>query len=148
MSDILFSEGDNLLLKLKVYLNYQLSSSLLYLLSFVYGITIFVTAAAAVIFTPFLIYTLYKNKKFFWLLIFVTAIIIPPPALFISGIGTAYFILLLFIQLGLFYFYCFILRFVVNDWIEEIQWKALRTARKKESDADGNAFIRQFEKTF
>ena len=139
-------ENDYLLTRLKYYLNYQLSASTMYFLSYAYGFTLFISALAAIIFTPLLIFTLYKTQKYFWLTTFLVFIIIPPPIVYLVGKHKAYFIELSLVELGFFYFYCFILRLVVIDWVEDIKWKAVRKIQEAADEENKKIFEQQFEK--
>lgn len=128
------TEEDNLLYKLKHILNYELSSSVLYFLHFSAGmIVLYLSALAAIIFTPFLIYVLAKSRKFGWLSLFVIVVLLPVIVTLIISPQTMYSQIFLLIQLGAFYAYCFVIRLVVVDWVEEIKWKSLRKGQIERS---------------
>lgn len=128
------SKEDALLYKLKHILNYELSSSVFYFLHFSAGmIVLYLSALAAIIFTPFLIYVLAKSHKFGWLAIFVIIVVLPAIVILIISPKTIYSQIFLLIQLGAFYAYCFVIRLVVVDWVEEIKWKSIRKGQKERS---------------
>ena len=139
------SEKDRLINRLAYYLNYELSSVLLYFLSFMYNIAVFIATLAAVIFTPFLIYVLIKTKKFGWLTSFVLLIFLPAIILIFTGIKSQYLMILTFILLGLFYLYCFTLRMAVYDWTEKIKWGAILKMQMRKAKLERLRFKEQFE---
>ena len=141
-----YSEEDYLLKKLKYFLNYELSSSSLYLLSFVYFSTFVLAIIAAVIFTPFLIYVLYKNRKYFWLILFFVFILFPPLIIYFTNLKEMVLSIALYIELGLFYFYCVVLRFVVADWVEDVKAREFRKKYEAEKEQKKKVFEQQFEK--
>lgn len=145
IENIGYAESDYFLTKLKLYLNFELSSSALYIMSFSYGIVLFLTAGAALIFTPLMIYVLFKMRKYFWLLLFFTLVILPPPIVYLISSDKTYFTVLLFIELGIFYFYCVVLRFVVNDWVEEIRSREIRRIQQAEIEINKKMFMEQFD---
>lgn len=145
IENIGYAESDYFLTKLKLYLNFELSSSALYIMSFSYGIVLFLTAGAALIFTPLMIYTLFKMRKYFWLLLFFTLVILPQPIVYLISSDKTYFTVLLFIELGIFYFYCVVLRFVVNDWVEEIRSREIRRIQQAEIEINKKMFMEQFD---
>lgn len=145
IENIGYAESDYFLTKLKLYLNFELSSSALYIMSFSYGIVLFLTAGAALIFTPLMIYVLFKMRKYFWLLLFFTLVILPPSIVYLISSDKTYFTVLLFIELGIFYFYCVVLRFVVNDWVEEIRSREIRRIQQAEIEINKKMFMEQFD---
>ena len=106
--------------KLSAILNYHLSSSVLFLLSFLWGILLFITVIAAAIFSIYLLYVFYRLKKLSWFISFFIIVIIPILICYILGLKVGYMAVFLFIPLALFYFYCFTLKFVVNDQLAEL----------------------------
>ena len=107
------------LTRLKRYLNYEVSGTILYVLSFQVFIFIFLAAAVALIFMPFMLYVLYTEKKKGWIILFVLIVVVPFVILLVTGLIFEFSKPLLMIVLGLFYFYCFLLRFEANDWVKE-----------------------------
>ncbi|MDP3580546.1 MAG: hypothetical protein Q8S39_01345, partial [Ignavibacteria bacterium] len=71
------TEEGKLLIRLKHILNYELSSSIFYVLSFSVSIVLFLSVLAALLFTPFFIYVLIKAKKFGWLITFLVVVLLP-----------------------------------------------------------------------
>ena len=135
----------NDLTRLKKYLNYELSSSTLFLLSFMVALFIFLASAAAVIFTPFMLNVLYKENRKGWILFFIIIVIIPFILFIVLGFTIEFGRPLILITLGLFYFYCFLLRFEVNNWVKEINARKQYLNEKKRSGDKLKAFTNQFD---
>jgi len=100
--------------KMYKILNYQVISSgalpIVYFLpiNFVYLLTL-----AAILFTPYMLYVLYEEKKIGWIVSFVVIVLIP-------SVLIVFFYSDLFLLLLLpFYLYCFLLRFEVKNWLSE-----------------------------
>ena len=111
-----YSKNQNLK-RLNYWLKYELSSSALLLLSWLWGITILLSTVAALVFTPFMLYILFQEKKFGWITFFIIIVILPAITVLIFFLHSNYFMFLILIPLVLFYFYCFLLRYTVDDWL-------------------------------
>lgn len=129
--------------KLSKVLNYQLSTTVLLILTYAGGLTIVVTTIAAILFSPYMLYVLYLEKKYGWI-IFFTILVFVPIVIFISlSIWE-----LLFVPLALAYFYYFLLKFVVRDWIQERNskiafMKQLKQSKKKENEEENLNYLIQ-----
>lgn len=134
------------LLRLRKYLNYELSGSALFILSFMFLNIVFLLTAAALLFTPFMLYVLYNEKKTGWIVAFCILVLIP--AVFITTLSFFYSFLMpfLFILLSLFYFYCFLLRLEVNNWLRERNVRYNYFQNKKKSEEELKLFMKRFEK--
>jgi hypothetical protein len=141
---ISLSKEEYLLKKLKYFLNYELSSSSLFFISFVYASTFVLAIIAAVVFTPFLIYVLYKNRKYLWLILFFVLIVFPPLIIYLINLKEMFLSIVLYVELGLFYFYCVVLRFVVADWMEDVKARAFRKMCEAEKEQNKKLFEQQF----
>ena len=130
--------------KLSKVLNYQLSTTLLFLLWYGGGLTLLAVTIAAVLFSPYMLYVLYLEKKTGWITFFVVLVLLP-----IIGIILSPMIELLFVPLALVYFYYFLLKFVVRDWIQEknakyeLQKQMLESKKKREEENDLNFLIQR-----
>jgi len=131
------------LLKLQRYLNYELSSSVLFIFSFFNGIFIFLLSIAAVVFTPFMLYVLIKEKRREWIISFGIIVFIPACIMLVSSIFYTYVSLMLQILLGLFYLYCFVLRFEVNNWVSEIRAHNQYLIEKKRREEEAKVYYPQ-----
>lgn len=109
-----------LLVNLKKYLNYQLSTFLLFALSFFSIILIFILSALAILFMPYIIFVLYQNEKYSWIISLILMVVLPAALLVLLVEQTFTMMILLLIELAVFYMYCFTLRIAVNGWVKEI----------------------------
>lgn len=130
-----------LLKKLQYFLNYEISSSILYLLSFHVYILIYVVSAAAIVFTPFMLYVLFKESKNGWLAAFVVIVLLPASIALILGTASGFGKIALLITLALFYFYCSLLRYTIHDWVEDINAKQKYRVEKFVRDQELKDFI-------
>lgn len=134
IEDGFYEEDEYLLLRLKFYLNIELSTSLLMLLGLLNLLTIFLAAFASLIFSFYLFYVLYKTKKYGWITLFISAVFVPSVSLLFINISYHSRIIILLLAMGAFYFLCSILRFVINDWCEGFNWKKVLNEKKKEEE--------------
>lgn len=113
--DIEISKDYNLR-RLQKWLDLELSTSVLILLSFFANITLILAAIAAVTFTPFMIKILFDERRFGWIIFFVILVLIPLIYTFLISNNDSLNYIFQLISLALFYFYCFILRLAIKDW--------------------------------
>ncbi len=105
--------------KLKRWLNYSLSSSTLYLLSWLWHFTLILLFGAAIMFVPFMIKILFEEKRIGWILFFIIIVLIPSILIYLFYKSSIYFRILELIPLAMYYFYCFLLRITIIDWTDE-----------------------------
>ncbi|MGA7836947.1 MAG: hypothetical protein WB996_03215 [Ignavibacteriaceae bacterium] len=103
--------------KLHYWLKYELSTSTLLLLSWLWILAIGLATAAAIIFTPFMLTILFKEKKYGWIIFFVIIVILPAASAIIYFLNSDYLQILALVPLVLFYFYCFLLRITIHEWL-------------------------------
>ncbi|MCF6271288.1 MAG: hypothetical protein L3J41_16365 [Melioribacteraceae bacterium] len=101
--------------KLYKYLNYEISSSILFIGSWFIPIFIPILFLAAIGFTPYILYVLYKERRNGWLLTFILMVLLPVVMLLIFAYH--YFVF----SLIPFYLYCFLLRFEAKGWLTEMR---------------------------
>ena len=133
--DLNYHENELLLRRLKKYLNYHISTFLLFTFSFFSIILIILLSLVAIIFIPYVIFVLYKNNKYGWIMALSLIIIIPSIILILVVEHTYTLLMFLLIELGMFYFYCFSLRFAVNGWVKEIETVRLTEYQTKKIKA-------------
>lgn len=102
--------------RLQQWLDFELSSSVMLVLSYFWSFTILLMALAAIIFTPFMIKVLWEERKHGWIIFFFFVVIVPIVLSFVFGFYAEYKSIAFLLSLAMFYFYCFILRLVVKDW--------------------------------
>jgi hypothetical protein len=103
--------------RLHYWLKYELSSSVLLLLSWLGSLLILLATFAAILFTPYMLTILFKEKKFGWVTSFIITVLLPAVFIWIYFSGSDYSYFLFLIPLAFFYFYCFLLRITVHDWL-------------------------------
>lgn len=133
------------LIKLKQYLNFQLSVTVLYFLSFFAIVFLFLASASAVVFSIYMLKVLYRERKTGWIIFFIILVIIPVLLISLLSLWIPAFKPLMLFSIGLFYLYFFLLRFEVNDWVRELNAKVqseLESARRKE---ELKIFMKNFE---
>ena len=132
--------------KLYQFLNYEIKSSFLILLLWIplmFLLVIGLLILAAILFTPFMLFVLYKEERIGWIVTFVLSVIFPLVLLVIFAKQ------LFFLFMIPFYFYCFVLRMVVKDWIQEknakneLQKRILESKKKHEEEKDLNFLIQR-----
>ena len=132
--------------KLYQFLNYEIQSTFLILLlwiPFMFLVVIGLLILAAILFTPFMLFVLYKEERIGWIITFVLSVIFPLVLLVIFAKQ------LFFLFMIPFYFYCFVLRMVVKDWIQEknakyeLQKQMQVSKKKREEENDLNFLIQR-----
>ncbi|HOI29642.1 MAG TPA: hypothetical protein PLZ15_07735 [Melioribacteraceae bacterium] len=145
MEDEIYINQNNNITRLQRYLNYEVSGTVLYFFSFFAFVFIFFAAATAIIFTPYMLYVLYSEKKKGWIILFAAIVIVPVIFLLLFTVIAEFSNILLFITLGLFYFYCFLLRFEVNDWVREARARSQYLIDKQKREKETELFLNQFK---
>ena len=141
----LINEERYYLKKLSKFLNYQLSTSLLYIASFFGEIFIAVAIIATIIFTSLMLYVFFKLKKKAWILTFLIFVIIPTIASIIIGYMLGLLMGFIFIPLAFFYFYCFMLKNVINDRLEELFAKERLELEREEEKENNKLWQSQYD---
>lgn len=146
MKDEIHLISDEQLNRLAKYLNYQISTIILVVLSAFTFVFIFLAALAAIIFTPYMLYVLNKEKKTNWIIFFIILVIVPLIILSVIAIlFPLYYIAAPLISIILFYLYCFLLRFEVNEWLRGISARNQWLLEKHERDEELNSFMKNIE---
>lgn len=120
-NDFDFTSQRTHLQRLNYYLNFETSSVIIYLIFLFLSSTILILilGATAGVFTPYMLFVLFKEKKTGWLITFIIMIIVP----FILGMifysPEAKSVLLSNVTLGTFFLYCFFLKMSTRDWVSD-----------------------------
>ena len=86
------------------------------------------------IFTPYILYVLFKEKRYGWLTTYFLIVILPGIIIFIllwdniSKMGFLFFLILPF------YLFCFFIKFSVDEWIRENNWEQQLIEQRKEKE--------------
>lgn len=142
--DIISSERYNLE-KMSRYLNYELSTAVLYFLSYAWGFTLILSIIAATLFTPFLLFVLFKEKKFAWLISFIISVIIPFIVCIILGLHYGHLAAFILIPLGFFYLFCFVFKYSVNDRLTDLKAREELNRKREERRLEKETWQRQAE---
>ncbi len=114
------SEERYYLEKLSRYLNFHISTSVLFILSLFWGIALIAAVAATVLFLSFMLYVFIRLRKKAWIITFLAFVILPAIACIIFGYMLGYLSSFMLLSLAFFYVYFFILKYVINDYLEEL----------------------------
>jgi len=123
--------------KLAYFLNYELSTTLLFFLSWLGPI---IAIISSIIFTPYMLHILYKEKKYGWIMFFAIIVIIPTLLNFTNIESMLFKNSINLIILGIVYLYYFILRLCINDWIEEERSKRQRILESRNENQENELF--------
>ena len=136
--------------RLSKVLNYQLSTTVLLILMYAGGFTLLGITVAAILFSPYMLYVLYLEKKNGWIIFFIILVLIPIITIILFSVFELLFIPLALVYFYYFYyFYYFLLKFIVRDWIQEknAKWKLQKQMRESktnsEQEGDLNFFIQR-----
>jgi hypothetical protein len=111
---------------------FELSTSVAFVLFSFYPINLYIIIIAAILFTPYMLYVLIKERKYGWIVMFFLVVVLPYPVLYFI-IGD--YILLpgwMLLPIIPFYFYCFIIKFSVEDWLREYSWEQKLIEQRKD----------------
>lgn len=75
--------------------------------------------AIALVFTPFMLFVLYKEGKRGWLIFFFILVGVPAAMTFISTGSLLFDRILDFVPFLTYFFYCYLLRLSVREWISD-----------------------------
>lgn len=85
------------------------------------SIIIVVIIAIAKLAIPFIIFVLYKEKKYGWIVSLILLIILPSSIIYWlirDSVFSRYFLIIPFL---LFYFFCVLLKYTVREWLTEAE---------------------------
>jgi len=120
--------------RFRAILYFELSTSAGFILSSFWPINLYIIIAAAILFTPYMLYVLIKERKYGWIVIFFLMVVLPYPVIYLI-IGE-YILLTAWLLLPVipFYLYCFLIKFSVDDWLREYNWEQQLVEQRKEWD--------------
>jgi len=123
--------------RFRTILFFELSTSVAFVLFSFYPINLYIIIFAAILFTPYMLYVLIKERKFGWIIIFFFMVVLPYPVLYLI-IGD-YILLPAWLLLPVipFYLYCFLIKFSVDEWLREYNWEQQLIEQRKEWEEKG-----------
>ena len=118
--------------RFRAILYFELSTSAGFILSSFWPINLYIIIAAAILFTPYMLYVLIKERKYGWIVIFFLMVVLPYPVIYLI-IGE-YILLTAWLLLPVipFYLFCFLTKFSVDDWLREYNWEQQLIEQRKE----------------
>ncbi|MDZ7626133.1 MAG: hypothetical protein U5J96_16995 [Ignavibacteriaceae bacterium] len=119
--------------RFRAILYFELSTAIAFILNF-WPINLYVIVGAAILFTPYMLYVLYKERKYGWIVIFFLVVVLPYPIIYL--IVGEYILLTAWLLLPVipFYLYCFLIKFSVDDWLNNYNWEQQLIEQRKESE--------------
>jgi len=111
---------------IKVIKNAFLSTTLIF-------IPLIIVIGVAVIFTPYLFYVLIKEKRYSWMIAFFFMIAVPYIIILLVFFDFVLLSAWLILPIILYYFYCFLIKYSVDDWLKEYYAHEAYEEQKKES---------------
>jgi len=101
----------------------------------VFVLLIIIAISPPVLVTPFIVYVLYREKRYGWLASYFIMVIIPVILFFIIFQDSLeYMIWMPVYYMVPFYFYSFIIKFSVDEWIREYYWNQQLLEQRKEQE--------------
>lgn len=96
---------------------------------------ILIAISPPVLVTPFIVYVLYSEKRYGWLASYFIIVIIPVILFFIIFQDSLEFMIWMPVYYMVpFYFYSFIIKFSVDEWIREYNWNQQLIEQRKEAE--------------
>ncbi|NGP75715.1 hypothetical protein G3570_03670 [Balneolaceae bacterium YR4-1] len=119
-------EDNNRLLTLRKWLSFELPGSLLFAISFFYNIATTLFMIAVVVFTPYMLYVLAKEKRYGWIVFFMLFVALPGIASYylfswngvLSTGSSGGGMLAGAIPMALYLFYCYFLKLSIPGMLD------------------------------
>jgi len=112
--------------RLASILNYHLSITAIIIFLFFLGpiagamfLPDILAMIASILFTPYMLHVLYNEKKYGWIMFFSIIVIFPTLLSFCLLNSALFQSLINYSILGFVYFYYFLLRLTINEWVNE-----------------------------
>jgi len=98
------------------------------------SLAIILITTAAILFSPYILYVLFLEKKIGWIITFFSMTLFPLLFINIFFRTALFYDALILIPLLLFYFYCYLIKFEVDKWLADYSWHQERLQQKKERE--------------
>jgi len=99
----------------------------------IYILLLFIAFSPPVLLTPFIVYVLLKEKRFGWLTIFFIIVILPAVVGIIIFYEQFQFTWMFFLVFP-FFFFCYFIKFSVDEWIREYNFHQQYLLQRKEQE--------------
>ena len=93
---------------------------------------IIIAISPPVLVTPFIFYVLYREKRYGWLVSYFIIVILPVVIFYVIFQEMIEYIVWLPVYMVPFYFYCFLIKFSVDEWLKEYNWNQQLIEHRKE----------------
>ncbi len=128
--------------RFRLILFYELSTSALVFLHYIAFFTLYYTMfftlylviIAAILFTPYMMYVLIKEKRYGWIVIFFFMVVLPYLIVLFINFDNILLTAWLLLPIVLFYLYCFLLKYSVDNWMREYNWEQQLVEQRKERE--------------
>ena len=111
---------------------YELSTTVVFILHFLGIFLLYFVIIAAIVFTPYMMYVLIKEKRYVWIAIFFFMVVLPYPVLYLTNIENILLTAWMLLPIILFYLYCFLIKYSVVDWLREYSAEQQLIEQRKE----------------
>lgn len=119
--------------RLRAILWFELSTGVLFILYSLGPLAIALIIIASLLFTPYMLYVLFKEKRYGWITIFFFMVVLPYIIILLIFYDFILLTAWLLVPVILFYFYCFLLKYSVEDWLKEYYAHEQYEEQKRES---------------
>lgn len=126
-----------------IFLYYPITFLLTMLTIDPFKLLLWLIAAAAILFTPYIFYVLIKERKFGWIITFFVMTIIPFLLVHFLFIDALFHDAIILIPLAFFYFYCFLIKYDVDRWLSDYytHQEYLRQEKERAERMKQNLFL-------
>jgi len=99
----------------------------------IYILLLFIAFSLPVLITPFIVYVLLKEKRFGWLTVFFIIVLLPAVVGIIIFYEQFQFTWMFFLVFP-FFFFCYFIKFSVDEWIREYNFHQQYLLQRKEQE--------------
>lgn|GEM_PF-681707 len=132
--------------KLNNILNYEVSAVVLYTVSFALRFLEILLILAAMLFTPYMLFVLFKEKKASWIITFCIMVLAPFIWCIYNSLTNRDTFILSMVTLGTFYLYCFLLKLQTREWIATINARKALEEQRELNRMQNLIFQKQYDK--
>ncbi len=120
--------------RLRAILWFELSTAALVILNFFWALTLTIVIVAALLFTPYMLYVLFKEKHYGWIGFFFFIFVLPYIIILLIYYNYMMLPAWLLLPMPLLYLYYFLLKYSVDDWLKEYDAHEYLEEEKRESE--------------
>jgi hypothetical protein len=120
--------------RLRAILWFELSTAVLIIFNFFWALTLAIVIVAALLFTPYMLYVLFKEKHYGWISFFFFIFVLPYIILLLLFYNYILLTAWLLAPIPLLYCYYFVLKYSVDDWLKEYDAHEQLEEQRRESE--------------